>query len=202
MIAVDVEASGLDADKASIVSIGAIDLDDSTNQFYEECRVWDGAHVSEEALTVTGFTHEAIGQGSGKQSEGELVQNFIAWATDRPRSFTFVGQNPRFDCAFVEAACKRAAVEFPFPHRTIDTHSLCWLHMVSRGLVPPEKDKRSGINLDFILEYAGVPPEPKPHNALTGASCHAEVFSRIAYTRKLLPEFFSYDIPWEIKTSA
>lgn len=201
MIAVDVEATGLDADKASIVSIGAIDLNEPTNQFYEECRIWEGAHITDEALAVTGFSREELGEGSGKQSEAGLVKSFIAWATDRPDNLTFVGQNPRFDAAFVEAASKRAGVEFPFPHRTIDTHSLCWLHMVNRGLTPPAANRRSAINLDFILEYAGVPPEPKPHNALTGASCHAEVFSRIAYTRKLLPEFLSYDIPWETQTS-
>ncbi|HEY0010393.1 MAG TPA: 3'-5' exonuclease [Candidatus Paceibacterota bacterium] len=196
MIAVDVEATGLDPDVASIVSIGAVDLDDPTNQFYEECRVWEGAHLNEESLAITGFTKEEIGEGGGRQSEAELIRNFIAWATDRPVSFTFVGQNPRFDSAFVESACRRANEAFPFPHRSIDTHTLCWLHMVNRGLVPPVAHRRSGINLDFILGYVGVPEEPKPHNALTGASCHAEVFSRIAYTKKLLPEFLSYDIPW------
>lgn len=200
MIAVDVEATGLDADRASILSLGAIDLDDPTNQFYEECRIWEGTLVSEEALKVVGLSHEEI-RASERQTEAELVQNFIAWAMDRPISVTFVGQNPRFDSAFVEAACRRAGIEFPFPHRTIDTHTLCWFHMLKRGITPPEAHKRSGINLDFILTYAGVPEEPKPHNALTGASCHAEVFSRMAYTRKLLPEFFSYDIPWETTTN-
>ena len=197
MIAVDVEATGLDADKASILSVGAVDLDDPTNQFYEECRVWRGAQVSDESLAVTGFSHEQIGEESGKQSEAELVQNFIAWATDRPKTLTFVGQNPRFDSAFIEAACRREGIEFPFPHRTLDTHSLVWLHHVNRGIEPPTANRRSAINLDYALEYCGVPAEPHPHNALTGALCHAEVFARVAYTKKLLPEFLSYEIPWQ-----
>jgi DNA polymerase III epsilon subunit-like protein len=197
MIAVDVESSGLDPRRDSIVSVGAVDLDDPTNQFYDECRVWDGAHISDESLAITGFTREEVGPESSRKSEAELVAAFIAWALDRPQSHTFVGQNPRFDAAFMEEACKRANIEFPFAHRTIDTHSLSWLHMTQRGITPPVENRRSGINLDFILRYAGLPPEPKPHNALTGALSHAEVFSRIAYTRKLLPEFFAYEIPWQ-----
>jgi DNA polymerase III epsilon subunit-like protein len=200
MIAVDVEATGLDAERNSIVSIGAVDLDDLTNQFYEECRIWEGAEINEAALEVTGMSREEIGEGSGKQSEEDLVKNFIAWATDRPMTFTFVGQNPRFDSFFVEAACKRAGIEFPFPHRTIDTHTLCWKHHLDRGIAPPVDNRRSAINLDYALNYCGLPGEPKPHNALTGALSHAEVFMRLVYTKKALPEFFAYDIPWQIET--
>ncbi|HEY4489528.1 MAG TPA: 3'-5' exonuclease [Candidatus Paceibacterota bacterium] len=197
MIAVDVEATGLDADKASIVSIGAVDLDDPTNQFYDECRVWDGAHISDESLAITGFSREEIGEGSGKKNEAELIKAFVAWALDRPKSHTFIGQNPRFDSDFVAAACHRAGIEFPFAYRSIDTHSLCWLHMTQKGETPPIDNKRSAINLDFILKYTGVPEEPKPHNALNGALSHAEVFSRLVYNRNLLPEFLEYPIPWQ-----
>ena len=195
MIAVDVETTGIDPEKASIISLGAIDLDNPANQFYEECRVWDGAHITDESLAVTGFTREEVGEWE-RQTEAELVQNFIAWAMDRPRSHTFVGQNPKFDSGFVEAACHRAKIAFPFAHRTIDTHSLCWLHMVQQGSTPPVENKRSAINLDYILNYTGVPAEPKPHNALTGALSHAEVFFRLVYSRKVLPEFLEYPIPW------
>jgi hypothetical protein len=76
-------------------------------------------------------------------------------------------------------------------------HSLVWLHMASRGVSIPMKNHHSAINLGTALAYVGLPEEPKPHNALTGAYCHAEVISRIAYTKKLLPDFSSFDIPWE-----
>lgn len=196
MIAVDVETTGLDPEQASIVSLGAVDLDDPANQFYEECRIWDGARITDESLAITGFTRDEVGEGSGKQTEAELVRNFIAWANDRPKDHTFVGQNPRFDADFVELACKRAGVAFPFAHRTIDTHSLCWFHMVGRGMAPPVENRRSAINLDYILTYTGVPPEPKPHNALTGALSHAEVFFRLVYSKKVLPEYLDFPIPW------
>ncbi len=52
MLVVDVEASGTDEYKHSIVSVGALDLANPTNRFYEECRVWDGAHIMDEAMAV------------------------------------------------------------------------------------------------------------------------------------------------------
>ncbi len=197
MIALDVESSGLDPREASILSIGAVDTDDPTNQFYEECRAWDGADISDEALAINGFDRgEVLGEAGDKMTEAELVASFVAWATDRPENRTLVAQNGSFDRDFVQAACRRAGIESPFAHRVLDTHALCWLHMVKRGMTPPVEKHRSAINLDYILNYCGIPSEPKPHNGLTGALSHAEVFSRIAYTKKLLPEFSQFDIPW------
>ncbi len=197
MIAVDVEASGIGPDTHSVVSVGAIDLDNPTRQLYEECRVWDGAHINDEALEVNGFTKAQI-TDPAKQSEAELVHKFAAWAepvADR----TLAGQNVSFDRDILQAAAKRAGhTEWPFAHRTIDSHSLCWMHMVKQGLTPPVdvEKKRSSLNLDAILNYCGIPEEPKPHNALTGAKCHAEVIARLLYDKKLLPEFEQFSIPW------
>ena len=198
MIVLDVETSGVVPDRHSILSIGALDLDEPTNQFYEECQVWEGAELSDEALAVNGFSRdEVVGQGSAKQTEAQLIASFVAWAMDRPQDRTLAAQNVAFDRAFLEAACQRAGIESPFAHRTIDVHSLVWLHMAERGVTHPVKNRHSGINLTEALAYAGLPEEPKPHNALTGAFIHAELIARIAYTKKLLPDFSAYDIPWE-----
>jgi DNA polymerase III epsilon subunit-like protein len=60
MMVVDVEASGTEYQKHSIVSIGAIDFDRPENRFYAECKLWEGAHVMEGALEVNGFTEAEI----------------------------------------------------------------------------------------------------------------------------------------------
>lgn len=197
MIAVDVEATGTEAKEHSIVSVGAVDMDTPSRQFYEECRVWEGAKMEEEAFAVNGFTREQA-TDSTKQTEGELVHKFITWALEAPEQ-TFAGQNPSFDRDFLREAAMRAGhTEWPFAHRTIDSHTLCYMHMIKRGVTPPLKEgtKHSGLNLDQILLYCGIPEEPKPHNALTGAKSHAEVISRLLYGKKLLPEFEQYSIPW------
>lgn len=198
MIALDIEATGIDSRKSSILSIGAIDFDDPTQQFYDECRAWDGAHIHDEALEVNGFSREEA-TDPAKKTEAELVKAFIAWAIDR-RDWTILGQNPSFDRDYVLAACERSHFDYPFAHRTIDTHTLAYMHMIEHGVVPPfdHEKHRTALNLDAALNYVGIPEEPKPHNALTGAMCHAEAASRLLYGRNLLPEFEVYPVPWTV----
>lgn len=195
MISVDVETTGTDPNKNSILSIGAISIQNPENQFYDECRAWEGATINDQALEINGFT-EAEALDPEKKSEAEVVKAFIAWAEETGDNWMLIAQNVSFDRDFIEAACKRAGIEMPFSKRTLDVHTLTWLHMQHHNVPQPSGNHHSLINLAFAARYCGIPEEPKPHNALTGAYCHAEVFSRIAYNKKLLPEFIEYDIPW------
>lgn len=195
MIAVDVEGSGTESHIHSVLSVGAVDLANPSRTFYEECRAWDGAKIEDEALEVNGFSREEA-TDPNKQTEADLIHKFIAWAME-VEDHTFAGQNVSYDRDFLKAAAGRAGhTDWPFAHRTIDTHTLAWMHMVNRGLVPPIEKNRSALNLDAILTYCGIPEEPQPHNALTGAKSHAEVISRLLYGKKLLPDFEQYDMPW------
>lgn len=150
----------------------------------------------DEALAVCGFSEEEI-TDSNKSSEGEAIRDFMAWAepiADR----TLAGQNVSFDRDFLKAASHRAGLDWQFAYRTIDTHTLAWMHMIKAGKRPPVDPtrKRSALDLDAVLNYCGIPSEPEPHNALTGAKSHAEVISRLLYDKKLLPEFDQFAIPW------
>lgn len=60
MIIVDVESTGVDAKLCSLLSVGAVDFDNPTNQFYMECYAFPGAHIEKEALKVNGFKMEEI----------------------------------------------------------------------------------------------------------------------------------------------
>ena len=202
MLAVDVEGSGTEAHLHSVLSVGAVDLLDPSRQFYGECRMWEGAKAEEEAFAVNGFSLESASDPK-KQSEAELVHAFIAWALLGPDR-TFAGQNPSYDRDFLKYAAMRAGhTKWPFAHRTIDSHTLAYAHMVKRGVPPPldPEHKRSSLDLDAILNYCGIPMEPTPHNALIGAKAHAEVISRLLYDKKLIPDFEEYAIPWQIKAS-
>ena len=196
MLIVDVEASGTEPLKHSIVSVGALDLANPTNRFYEECRVWDGAHIMDEALAVNGFSREEV-TDKKKQSESDLIHAFLHWS-DGLEERTLAGQNVSFDRDFLKAAAERAGhTDWQFAYRTIDTHTLCYMHMIEHGVQPPVVRNRSALNLDAVLNYCGIPEEPAPHNALTGALSHAEVISRLLFGRKLLPEFTQFEIPWK-----
>lgn len=196
MLIVDVEASGTEYAKHSIVSLGAFDFDNPENRFYGECRIWDGAHIMPDAMAVNGFTEAEI-TDTTKQTEGELVRAFLEWSqhmSDR----TLAGQNVSFDRDFIKAASLREGLSWDLAYRTIDTHTLCWMHIVKRGKNVPidPQTRRSALDLDAVLNYCGIPKEPEPHNALTGALSHGEVIARLLYDKKLLPEFDAYEIPW------
>lgn len=196
MIVLDVETSGTDPLQHSILSIGALDLDDPTNQFYDECRIWDGAKIEDEAIAINGFSREEA-QDASKKSEAELLAAFFAWAMDRPKLRTIAAQNVSFDRAFLEAGAHRAHLQYPFATRTLDLHSLVWLHMTVNGKTPPSEKQHSALNSKAVLAYCGLPEEQSPHNALTGALWHAEVVSRVAYNKNLLPDFAQYPLPWQ-----
>lgn len=196
MLIVDVEGTGTDYQKHSLVSIGAFDFDHPEHRFYEECRIFDGAHIDEDALSVNGFSKSEI-TDPAKQTEAKLVRSFLEWSQhvgDR----TLAGQNVSYDRDMLRAAAGRAGLSWDIAHRTIDVHTLCFMHMVQSGVPPPidAQHRRSALNLDAVLAYCGIPEEPKPHNALTGALCHGETISRLLYGKNLLPEFEQYPIPW------
>lgn len=194
MIVVDVEASGVEYHKHSIVSIGALDFDNPENRFYAECQIWKGAHIMDDALEVNGFTKEEI-TDKDKKTEGEIIKEFLEWA-EKINERTLVGQNVSFDRDFLKAAAERVHLNWTLAYRTIDTHTLAYMHMVKRGLNVPTTKHRSALDLDAVLNYVGIPNEPTPHNALTGAFSHAEVASRLLYDKKMLSEFEQFNIPW------
>lgn len=196
MLVLDIEASGTNYDLHSIVSIGALDFNNPENRFYGECRIFEGAHIMEGALEVNGFSEAEVLDVS-KPDESELVANFLKWSKTLSNR-TLAGQNVSFDRDMAKAAAMRAGLNWDLAYRSLDTHTMCWMHMIKAGINPPldEVHKRSALNLDTVLNYCGIPSEPEPHNALTGALCHAEVASRLLYNKKLLPEFMAYEIPW------
>ncbi len=195
MIAIDLECSGNDASKHSMVSIGAVDIDNPSNQFYAECRMWDGAAWLQEALDVNGFTLEEITDPS-KPSAEEVIVEFMEWVKTVKGAKILVAENVAFDHSFILAAAARAGLPKPFGHRCIDVHSLSVMHHLTHGKeIPLQENKMSALNLDGTLNYVGIPGEPQPHNALTGAKTHAEVFARLIWGKNILDEFKQFPLP-------
>ncbi|HED38126.1 MAG TPA: 3'-5' exonuclease [Ignavibacteria bacterium] len=193
MVVIDVETSGLDPHKYSILSIGAVDFDNPKRLFYEECKVWDGALISKDALRVNGFT-EAETVDSKKQTLEKLMHSLKLWI-DECAEITMIGQNPSFDRDFLNNSFRRAGIDFKFAVRTVDLHSVAFFDHLKKEITIPHKNKHSDLSLDNIAKYAGLEEEPKPHNALNGAKFEAEAFSRIVYGKQLLPEFKKHKVP-------
>lgn len=192
MIVADIEATGLDPHKHSILSIGAVDFENPERQFYGECRIWDGARIMPDAIAVNGFT-EAECRDTQKHSLEELMQNFLHWI-EQCEDKTLAGQNPSFDRDFLNDSFARAHIGWHFAYRTLDLNSMAYMDMVKRGVAVPTKNDRTDLSLDTILHYVGLPEEPKPHIGINGAKYEAEAFSRLLYGKNLLPEFAQYPV--------
>ncbi len=192
MIVADIEATGLDYRKHSILSIGAVELEYPERQFYGECRMWEGASIMSDALIVNGFSKENC-MDPRKDSLEKLMHDFLIWI-EGCADKTLAGHNVSFDRDFINDSFARAHVGWHFAYRTLDLHSMTYMDMARRGLVIPQKNDRTELNLDSILVYLGLPEEPKPHIALNGAKYEAEAFSRLLYGKNLLPEFAQYKI--------
>lgn len=202
MIVLDVETTGIYPNKNSIVSIGALDFSNPENQFYRECRVWEGAEITQEALDINGFTKEEITDTYKISLEG-AVKDFLQGVGDI-KDKTLAGENISFDINFLKDSIVRYGIDYYVGNRKIDLYSKCrivelhtesYTHHIKRGLEPPMKDGRSDLNLNKTLEYVGLPEEQKPHHALTGANLEAEAFSRLIYGKSLLKEFEKYEVP-------
>jgi DNA polymerase III epsilon subunit-like protein len=197
MIVVDVETTGLSPKHNSIVSIGAVDFANPTDQFYIECQVEPGKEVSPRALEVNGFTMEQITDQT-KPTLEEALKQWLDWATVKADR-TLAGHNTSFDYGMLSYACRAAGLGWPFGIRVIDLHTLAYSHYISRGEQPPLYGGSSGISTDTVFEYVGLPREPKPHHGLMGAQLEAEAFARFIRGSALLTEFMKFPVPDYLK---
>lgn len=170
LIALDVETTGIDPVSNSILSIGAVEIDNPSNTFYQECRAFDGAVITMEALKVNGFSM-AQAKDNSKQTEAELVKAFFSWVGGQA---IIIAHNSAFDKGFVGEAAKRANTMNPLSFRTIDIHSIVYMHMLRKGDKIPDS-----LSLNACLKYFNQPKEPDPHNALTGALCNVTLFNKV-----------------------
>lgn len=207
MIIVDVESTGVDAKLCSLLSVGALDFDNPKNQFYVECRIFEGAHIEKEALKINGFTLEEIqprrqkethahvlSRAADKKTDREVVLAFLEWMKTC-KEWTLAGQNPSFDRDFLQETAHRYHINWPLAHRTLDLHSIACYQMLKLGKEIPRKNNHSALNLDKILEHVGLPTRGQKHNALDDAKLEGEALSRLVYGRNLLTDYASFPIP-------
>lgn len=173
MIVLDIETTGLDPRKDCMLSLGAIDYD-TGRSFYDECSIYPyTAAVDPVAMEINGMDI-ANHQPGVKQTAHALYRNFCDWANGfslpTATNNILAGHNiGHFDILFLEELHQRhyTPEKFPFSYRTVDLHSLAFL-VFGRSM------KHSDICVAL-----GLPPEPKPHNALSGAQSEANALRRI-----------------------
>lgn len=189
MVSIDCEMTGLDYEGCAIISFGAVDLSSPERKIYVEMRPFDGAIIQEEGLAINGFTEEQVKALPLSQKAGLLqIKDFLDSSSER----NVVGQNVATDIYFLNKAFEREGIDCKIPYRALDLHSMICAKLILSKQIIPVEEKKSTLNLDSLLNMAGIPDEPKPHNALTGALSAAEVYFRLIEGRVVLPEFSQF----------
>lgn len=167
MIVFDIETTGLSPTKNAMVSLGAVDYD-TEEEFYGECCIIPTFQFVEmEALAVNGFSLDEVNDAT-KQFDFQLYTRFLKWAEGR--EMLLAGQQVgSFDILFLRAIHDRCGWfgKWPFGHRSIDLHSVAFAKF------------GKSLSLDGVLKAVGLEPEPKPHNALTGARLERDAFKKL-----------------------
>jgi len=195
MIVIDVETTGLNPYKHSIISLGAVILKKNPETFYEECRPYDGAEITQKALEINGFTKDYI--MNVNRSLKELCLDFLEWSS-HTRNKTLAGHNISFDSNFLKHSFGLNGIEWHFGYHYLDLHSIAYAEFLKKGVKIPTRKGVSVLGLDTILKEVGIPKRIGIHNALEDAKLTAELFYRLIYVKErdktaLFSEFKKYD---------
>lgn len=185
MIILDIETSGLDPRKSSLLSIGAIDFDNPDDSFYGECQVFQGAEINPKSLEITGFTNEQI-TDSKKTTTTNLLRNFLNWLSEK-KDQTIAGQNVHWDVEFLRQELNRSKIDYKLGHRIVDLHSVAYAKLLEQKKEIPLRNNRTDLDLDRILQICGLQSRNGSHNALEDCRLTEQCF------RKLL----NYRIGWQ-----
>jgi DNA polymerase III epsilon subunit-like protein len=193
MIVLDIETTGLDPARHSIIELGAIDFNNIQYQFNEKCQIWPGAEIDLDALKINGFSQDEITCRT-LLTQKELLVKFKMW-TEAIEDKTIAGQNVDFDINFLNESSKRCGLFYNFGKRKVDQHTIAYVHLLKRNIKPPLRNRISDMSGDFIMDYAGIPHEPRPHKAFNGAKFATEALSRLIYGKSVFPDFKGFKIP-------
>lgn len=166
MIVIDIETTGINPRSHCMLSLGAVDYK-TGNEFYDECCIYPDTVVDPFAMKINGMDIRNHLPGM-KMEAHALYYKFTQWASTCEDNNILAGHNiGHFDILFLEHYAQAFTWLFPFSYRTVDLHSLAFL-------VFGKSMKHSDICREL-----GLPPEHKPHHALTGARSEATAIRHI-----------------------
>jgi DNA polymerase III epsilon subunit-like protein len=167
-ISVDIEAAGPVPATYSMLSLGAVAVDDPTQTFYAELKPVSDNFVPDAMKVVGRSLRDFADKGRAPKEAMIAFRDWLAHLA-KARKPVFVGFNATFDWAFVNYYFHEYLGENPFGFGGIDIKSY---YMGMTGCA--WEDTRSSR---ITSELKG--PSPHTHNALDDAVEQAEMFRRM-----------------------
>ncbi len=155
-VAVDLEMTGLNARRDSILEIGAVRVKNKKVEAEYQALICPHLKLSEDVVALTGITNEMAAKG---REIDEVFPEIMKFCED----FVLLGHNVIFDYGFLKQAAINRNVEFE--HQGIDTLK------IARKLLEPEEKK----TLQLLCDRYGIRREHK-HRALDDALAARELY--------------------------
>ncbi len=182
IVVVDIETSGLDPYKCSVLQIGAVWLGaaplNCEDVFFADAR-HEWWHEWEAGAAKVHGLSRAEASDIHRPSEAVALEDLLDWLEflPVPGRLILAGMNPAFDLSFLRRAARDSdqtpRLEGLLSHRTLDMHTLALAKCVAEGEDP------DGLHTDAIYEMLGMKREPRPHEALTGARMEGQAIRRL-----------------------
>lgn len=168
LLFVDIETTGLDADKHEIIEVATIltSFDGQTvvDRWEQKVLAERPQEAELQALLINGYSEDQWIKA------GAVSQATLATAIEpRLENATFVGQNVSFDEGFLRALFRRFNLKPNWDYHKVDTAVLSWPFFVTN---PDLK----GVSLKYMAPFLGVEPEPAIHRAAAGAETCRRVY--------------------------
>ncbi len=170
LVAVDIETTGLDADRDAIIEIGAVRFAGSRVEAEWSSLVNPKRHVPEFITGLTGIDDAMLRSAPGVREVASQLEEFIG---DAP----IVGHNIRFDLSFLQRQIKLALNE------VVDTYELASVLLPTAGR----------YNLGALGRELGV-LLPATHRALDDARVTQAVFVRLVDLVRDLPPDILFEV--------
>ena len=209
MIVLDIETSGLTHD-CGICEIGAINTNDLSKTFFQDCRIDEDDTITEGAMRVNGRNLDIL-KDKNKQTQKELIENYLNWISIQEEKI-FYGQNVAWDISMIQAKSIKYDLHKKFlevhMQRGMDLHTLAQeRYFEINGKYLLKETGQSAFNLGKILEFCGIPDERinvkgneiiregKYHTALEDCALEGEAIYRLKFGKNLFKEFKQFEIP-------
>lgn len=201
MIILDIETTGL-TDECGIYEIGAINLEDVSNVFFQNARIDEEDIIQKEALKINGKTELEL-RDIYVQSQEQLIKNYLDWVGVQQEKL-FYGQNINWDISKIQSKSIKYGLFDTFnkihSHRGFDLHTIAqekYKAVYDKFLL--NKNGTSAMSLGKILQFCGMKDNRKTHNSLEDCKLEGECISRLDYGKNWHPDYAKFKIPSYLK---